>query len=254
MRHGRSGVDEAGTAPRPKQRLRPPAQGRATLLPVHREIAQQPLEPGGWWTVRTFGVREGAARKRPGFLPRATRLGRAAPNSRSRRAWETAVRPTPKMSIFAPLAEQGGDGHLVQAVGGDDLAVRQPRLVQHDAGFLGKVGQIAAVQTDALEPACPSAPALPWPRGWRWARRFPARRRCPPTACSRRDRHGRTFQRPCTRPGRTSPRSAPSSRKRGYQTSARPAPWRWNPRRRCRRRARRRRRSRCCGRGGRRNR
>ncbi len=47
-----------------------------------------------------------------------------------------------------PLAQQVPDDILVQGVGGHNLAVGQPGLVQHLPGLPGQVGQVAGVQPD----------------------------------------------------------------------------------------------------------
>ena len=49
------------------------------------------------------------------------------------------------------LALQAGDQVLVQVAGGGDDRVWEAGLVQHFAGLLGHVGQVAAVQTDTVE-------------------------------------------------------------------------------------------------------
>ncbi len=49
------------------------------------------------------------------------------------------------------LALQTGDQVLVQIAGGGDHCVRETGLIQHLPGFLGHIGQVAAVQTDSVE-------------------------------------------------------------------------------------------------------
>ena len=49
------------------------------------------------------------------------------------------------------LGLQAVDQVLVQVVGGGDDRVRKACFIQHFSGFLGKIGQVAAVQADAVE-------------------------------------------------------------------------------------------------------
>ena len=49
------------------------------------------------------------------------------------------------------LLLQALDQKLVQIVGGGNDGIRKTGFVQHPAGFLGQIGEVAAVQTDAVE-------------------------------------------------------------------------------------------------------
>src|SRR5699024_7070066 len=53
---------------------------------------------------------------------------------------------------LGPLKDQVPDNVFVQAVGGADGAVLIPGGIQHGAGLLGQVGNVAAVDPDALGP------------------------------------------------------------------------------------------------------
>ena len=58
--------------------------------------------------------------------------------------------PTPKLSTWAPLADHVADDILVEGVGGADLAVGETGVIEHPAGLLAQIGDVARIDPDSL--------------------------------------------------------------------------------------------------------